>query len=150
MNSDKELGPGEANTRRRKRRQYLYYGVAILLGAGLGAILSQVERGEGSFFSSEIANLSLEPWVALVMVGLILFALLALPMWGFTQIDELLRDQNLVGMTGGCLAVLSGYPVWVMLYAGGFAEPPHAFGVFLLAFLGMAATFAYAKIRTRT
>lgn len=149
MKRDEQIGPGEANTRRRKRRQYVYYGVATVIGASLGAILSQVERGEGNFFSSDIANLSLEPWVALVMVGLILVALLALPLWGFTQIDELLREQNLVGMTGGCLAVLSGYPVWVMLHAGGFAEPPHAFGTFLLAFFGMAATFAYTKIRNR-
>ena len=148
MKRDNQIGPGEANTRRRKRRQYVFYGVAMLIVASLGAILSQVERGEGSFFSSDIANLTLEPWVALVMVGLILFALLALPLWGFTQVDELLREQNLVGMTGGCLAVLSGYPVWVMLYAGGFTEAPHAFGTFLLAFFGMAATFAYAKIRT--
>lgn len=148
MPRDDEIGSGEAHTRRRRRRQYAFYAVAGALGAGLGAILSAVERGEGSFFSSDFANLSLEPWVALAMAALVLFALLILPLWSYSKIDELLREQNLVGMTGGCLAVLSGYPVWLMLFAGGFVEAPHAFGVFLLGFFGMAATFAYAKIRT--
>lgn len=150
MKHDEQIGPGEANTRRRKRRQISFYGIALALSAALGVILSQLERGEGNFVSGDIANLSLEPWVALTLAGAMVIMLLFVPLWWSTQVDELLREQNLIAMTGGCAAVLCGYPVWMMLYAGGFAELPHAFGVYLIAFFGVAASFAYAKLRTRT
>ncbi len=148
MKQVRKIGPGEAQTRRRKRRQIYFYGTVLVLGFALGIVLANVERGQGNFVSGDIANLSLEPWVALTLAGMMLVMLLLVPLWWSSQFDELLREQNLIAMAGGCAAVLCGYPVWMLLYAGGFAELPHALGVYLIAFFGLAASFAYAKIRT--
>lgn len=142
------IGPGEAATRRRKRRQLAYFGVALALGAVIGSVMSASKQGSSSVFSADFADLTIDPVFALALSAAWLIAMLVLPLWGFTKIDEHARDQNLVGFTGGCLAVLAGYPVWAMLYAGGFAPYPHAFGVFAIGFLGMAASFAFAKLRS--
>lgn len=142
-------GPGEAVTRRRKRRQLAYFGVAVALGAVLGGVMAANKQGNSSVFSADFADLRLDPGFALALAAAWVLAMLALPLWGFTKIDEHARYQNLVGFTGGCLAVLAGYPVWAMLYAGGFAPYPHAFGIFAIGFLGMAASFAFAKLRDR-
>jgi len=142
-----DLGVGELRLRQRRRRQWFYYGVAVAAGLVLGLLLAFAEEGEGDFFSSDIANLSLEPGLSLALSGLCLFSFLALPLWGFSQIDEHLRQQNLIGFTGGALAALSGYPVWTLLYAGGLLPQPHAFGIFVLLFVGMIVSFAFAKVR---
>ena len=147
MTADRS-GPGEAVTRRRKWRQLAYFGVAVALGAVIGSVMSANKQGTSSVFSADFADLTIEPGYALALSAAWLLAMLALPLWGFVKIDEHARYQNLIGFTGGCLAVLAGYPVWAMLYAGGFAPYPHAFGVFAIGFLGMAASFAFAKLRS--
>ncbi len=149
MTDHMERNPGEANTRRRRRKKIYYMLFSAVLGGLLGFFLAMTEEGEGSFFSRDFANLSLDPTLALVFSAALIFAFVVLPIWGFTQIDELLREQNLIGMAGGLIAVIAGYPIWVMLYAGGFAPYPHALGVFLLAYIGMIAAFVYAKLRDR-
>ena len=141
------IGPGEANSRRRKRRQLIYFSVALVSGGIIGGALALLEEGEGNFMSRDFAGLSLDPPVALAIGAMWLASILGLTLWGFRQIDELLIRQNMIGYTGGCLAVLTGYPLWVLLYAGGMAELPHAFGVFMLGVISMTASFAYAKIR---
>jgi hypothetical protein len=63
------------------------------------------------------------------------------------MIDDYKREQNLIAFTGGCVSVLAGYPVWAVLYAGGFTSPPHAFGIFGIAYISMIASFLYARWR---
>jgi hypothetical protein len=70
---------------------------------------------------------------------------MALPLYGFTQIDEMKREYNLVAFTGGCIAVITGFPVWAILYAGGFVPAPHAFGVFAIAFVAMVISYPIAR-----
>lgn len=63
---------------------------------------------------------------------------------GLPQIDEHQVKNNLIGMTGGCIAVIAGYPVWAVLALGGFLPLP---SVFAIAFVSMAATFGIMKLR---
>ena len=147
MNDDTELSPGEAKTRQRRRRTIFYMAFSLILGMAIGLLLALTEEGEGSFFSSDFADLSLEPWIALAFAATFFLTFIVMPLWAFTQIDELLREQNLIGMAGGFIAVMSGYPIWVMLYAGGFAPYPHALGVFLMAYGGVVVSFLYVKLR---
>ncbi|MBX7481320.1 hypothetical protein [Qipengyuania qiaonensis] len=146
MTSDDQPGPGLRKTRKRRRRQLYYMGTAVVLGALIGALLAQPDS-ERSFFGPDVTGLTLDPMAAIGISALILFSLLIFPLWGFTQIDEHLREQNLIGSVGGTMAVLNGYPVWLMLYAGGFVDEPHAFGLFLLAFGGTIISFLVAKAR---
>jgi len=139
--------PGEARTRQRRRRQVLFCLVAVLFGFGIGAATGLFDEGDGNLFSGEWEALALPPWVALTLAVALALGFIALPLWGFTQIDDFKREINLVGYTGGCFAAIAGFPIWAVLYAGGFAPAPHAFGLWLLAFGGLLASYAFAWLR---
>jgi len=139
--------PGEARTRQRQRRQMLYFGIAALIGGAIGFATGFFDQGDGSLFDGNIAQLKLPPMLALGLVALLIGGFIVLPLWGFRMIDDYKREQNLIGFTGGCVSVLAGYPIWAVLYAGGFVAPPHAFGIFAIAYVSMAASFLYARWR---
>lgn len=142
-----ELGPGEARTRQRVRRQRLYLGLAALVGGAIGFATGFFDEGSGNIFSGDWEAMKLPPALALVLAGLLLGGFLVLPLSGFRMIDDYKREQNYVAFTGGCVSVLAGYPVWAVLHAGGFVPPPHAFGIFAIAYVAMALSFLYARWR---
>jgi hypothetical protein len=142
-----DLGPGEARTRQRQRKQNLYIGLAAVVGGVIGFFTGFFDQGDGSLFAGDWEHLKLPPALALLVAAMLLVGFLALPLYGFRMIDDYKREQNYVAFTGGCLAVLSGFPVWAVLYAGGFAPAPHAFGVFAIAFVAMMFSYLYARWR---
>ncbi|WP_017663966.1 hypothetical protein [Porphyrobacter sp. AAP82] len=144
---DEVLGPGETRTRQRQRRQIFYIGVAALFGGVIGFSTGFFDEGTGSLFSGDWENIKLPPALALGLVVLLLGGFLVLPLWGFRMIDDYKREHNFIGFTGGCVSVLAGYPIWAVLYAGGFAPPPHAFGIFGIAYVSMILAFLYARWR---
>jgi hypothetical protein len=139
--------PGEARTRQRQRRQMLYIGIAAAIGGVTGFATGFFDQGEGSLFAGDWEALKLPPALALMLAVTILGAFVVLPLWGFRMIDDYKREHNYIGFTGGCLSVLAGYPVWAVLYAGGFVPPPHAFGIFAIAYVSMTLAFLYARWR---
>lgn len=140
--------PGKARTRRRRRRQLLFLGIAGVIGGVLGGVVAGSDTGGSDLFSGNYAELAIEPRLAIVLALGFFFALVLLPLWGFTQIDELQREQNFIGFTGGCLAFLGAFPMWAMLHAGGHSGPPDAFGLFGIGFAGLMLSFLYAKFRS--
>lgn len=142
-----ELGPGEARTRQRRRRQMIYLGCAGIVGGLVGFAAGFFDQGDGNLFAGGWQDLKLPPLLAVGLAIMLLGGFLALPLYGFRLIDDYKREQNLVAFTGGCLSVLAGFPVWAVLHAGGFVPPPHAFGVFALAYVSMALSFLYARWR---
>ncbi len=144
----KGIGPGEARTRKRMRNQAVFMTFAAAMGGFIGFLTGYYDEGDGSLFNGDWEALSLEPTLAVGLAAALLFALLILPLVGFRMIDDFQREKNFVGFTAGCLAVLSGFPMWAMLYAGGFAPPPHAFGVFAIGFVSMLVGFAFAQFKT--
>ncbi|MFO6447262.1 hypothetical protein ACLBKU_08975 [Erythrobacter sp. NE805] len=141
------LGPGEARTRQRLRRQWIYLAVAVVLGGVLGGLTGFFDQSEGSSFLGDFAAMRLPAPLALALALGFLAALLALPLYGFRLIDDYKRERNLIAFTGGCLSVISGYPVWAVLHAGGFVPAPHAFGMFAIAYVSMILSFLYARWR---
>lgn len=139
--------PGEARTRARRNRKIAYLFVAAIIGAGIGAFLSGVESGEGDFLLGDIEALTMPVWAALALAVAFFVSLAALPLWGFTQLDDYQIRQNLIAYAGGCVAVVAGYPMWAVLAMGGLLPFPTAFGVFAMAFLATMVTFAAVKLR---
>lgn len=140
----KASGPGEARTHERNRRQIKVFAAALILGCAIGAITAVFDTGDGNLFRGDWEDLSLPPAAAIAAVVVILAALFALPIYGFTQIDDYQREHNYIAFTGGMIAVLVGFPVWAVLYAGGFTPPPHAFGIFMIGFFSMFVAYAFA------
>lgn len=146
MKSD-DLSPGEARTRQRQWRFVRYLSFAAMVGAAIGAITGAFDRGGGNLFSTDWDKIELHPAIAIVLAVLLLFGFALLPLYGFRTIDEFKREHNFIGFTGGCTAVLAGFPMWAVLHAGGLGSAPHPFGIWLLAFVGMIASFLYARWR---
>lgn len=142
-----EIGPGEARTRQRLRKQTLYFIVAAIIGGTIGGVTGFFDQGDGNLFSGGWENLELPPAVAIALAIGLLGGFLFLPLYGFKMIDDYKRERNFIGFTGGCVSVLAGYPVWAVLYAGGFVPPPHAFGIFGIAYVSMIIAFLYARWR---
>ena len=141
------LGPGEQRTRQRRRTQMLYIGFAAVVGGVIGFATGFFDQGDGSLFGGDWEQLKLPPLLAIAVAIMLLGGFIVLPLYGFRMIDDYKREQNLVAFTGGCLAVIAGFPVWAVLHAGGFAPPPHAFGIFALAYVSMILSFLYARWR---
>lgn len=141
------IGSGEARTRRRRRNQIIYLAIGAVAGGVIGAATGFFDQGDGNLFVGRWENLKLPAEAALGLAALLVGAFVALPLYGFRMIDDYKREQNLVAFTGGCLAVIAGYPVWAVLYAGGFVPPPHAFGIYAIAFVAMLGSFLFARWR---
>lgn len=147
VRNTRELGPGEARDRQRRRNQIIFLVVAGAIGGGIGFVTGFFDQGDGSLFSGDWDQLKLPPALALVIVVMLLIGLVALPLYGFRMVDDYKREQSLVAFAGGCLSVLAGFPVWAALYGGGFAPAPHAFGVFAIAYVSMLGSYAFARWR---
>ena len=141
------LGPGEQRTRRRQRNQTIYLAIGGVIGGVIGAAAGFFDQGNGNLFAGNWQALKLPPALALGLVVLLLAGFIGLPLYGFARIDDYKREHNLIGFTGGCLAVIAGFPVWAVLHAGGFVPPPHAFGIFAIAYVAMIVSFFYARWR---
>lgn len=141
------LGPGETRTRARQRRYIAFATLSGVLGALTGFLTGFFDRGHGSLFMGDWDALALDPGLALLLAALLLIGFLALPLWGFTMVDELKREHSLVAYAGSGMAVLAAFPVWAALHAGGFVPAPHAFGIFAICFAAMALSYLYARWR---
>jgi len=140
---------GELKTRRRKRRDLAIITCAALLGGVIGGLVATNDKGTGSLFDGSWDKLVFDPGVSIALAIALALALIALPLWCFTLVDELVREQNLVGFTGGAVAVLGLTPVWAVLHAGGFLPMPTAAGIWLLTFIASMATFGFVWLRDR-
>lgn len=144
---ESKFGPGEARTRQRQRRQMVFLGLAALIGGLTGLATGLFDQGNGNLFGGDWEQLKLPPMLALGLAVMLIGGFVVLPLWGFRMIDDYKREHNYIGFTGGCLSVLAGYPIWAVLYAGGFTPPPHAFGIFAIAYVSMIAAFLFARWR---
>lgn len=142
-----EMGPGEARTRQRRRNQLVYIAIATIFGGTIGFATGFFDQGNGNLFAGDWEDLKLPPLLALTIAVLLLGAFVGLPLYGFRMIDDYKREQNFIAFTGGCLSVIAGFPIWAALYAGGFAPPPHAFGIFAIAYVSMLVSFGFARWR---
>lgn len=142
-----ELTPGEARTRQRQRRQVIYIAIAAVSGGAIGFATGFYDQGDGNLFGGDWEELSLPPAVAIGVAVGVVASFLGLPLYGFRQIDDYKREHNLIAFAAGMLAVLTAFPMWAALYAGGFAPPPHAFGLYAIGFVSMFVGFGIARWR---
>jgi hypothetical protein len=120
---------------------------SCVLGGVLGAMVSGANKGQGHLFGDPTL-LKLDPGMAIVIAIAFAAAMVGLPLYFYSKVDELKVRQNLQGMTGGCLAVLGGYPAWQSLAAGGLLPQPTAVGMFALCYFAMLVVFLVMRFRS--
>ncbi|MEL6488299.1 MAG: hypothetical protein AAFQ13_14290 [Pseudomonadota bacterium] len=144
-----EEHPGEARMKARRRREIITYVFAGGLGGVIGAIVTLADQGDGNLFNGDWERFALDPTIAVILAITLVLALIALPLWVFGLTDELVQKRNLIGYTGGSMAVMGGVPAWAVLHAGGLAPFPTAAGAWAIGFFATMAAFAYAWISSR-
>lgn len=143
--TDPDLGAGEARLRKRERVQVITMFAAAAVAAGIGFFTAYFDKGDGNLFAGDWDKLKLSPALALLIASLSLTVFLMVPMLTMRKADDYQREVSLIAFTGGFFGVFAGFPVWAVLYAGGFVPPPHAFGVFAIGYVAMLASFLYAR-----
>lgn len=144
-----DLSPGEARTRKRQRREMITYTIAALVGGVIGFLVAVADKGEGDLFSGDWDKLVLDPVIAVILAIAVVVGVIIMPAWSFTVSDELVRERNYIGYTGGGMAVMGLVPAWALLHAGGLVSAPTAPGAWAIGFFVTMATFAVAWFRTR-
>lgn len=145
--TEMEAGPGEMRAKKRVRGQIVYVAFGAVLGGVIGFLTGFFDQGDGNLFAGDWDKLALDPILAIGLAVFLLIVFLALPLWGFSMLDDYQRENNYIAFTGGCLSVLASFPVWAVLYAGGYAPAPHAFGIFAIAYFSMIVAYLYARFK---
>lgn len=145
--TDRPPGPGELAARKRDRFLATVLAGCAVVGGALGGVLGVYDTRGSAFVDP--GRLTLPPAVAVALAVGLACALIAVPLYMFTKVDEMKVRRNLRSMTGGCLAVLGLYPAWQMLAAGRLMPQPSALGIFAICYVATIGTFAILQLRGR-
>lgn len=145
--TDPNLGTGEARLRKRERVQVITMFAAAAVAGGIGFLTGYFDEGDGNLIFGDWDKLKLSPPLALLIAALSIAVFLIVPIQNLKKADDYQREVSLIAFTGGFFGVTAGFPVWAVLYAGGFVPPPHAFGVFAIGYVAMLVSFLYARWR---
>jgi drug/metabolite transporter (DMT)-like permease len=140
-------GPGEARLQKRQRIQVITMFAAAAVAGGIGFLTGYFDEGDGNLLAGDWNKLKLSPALAVLIAALCVAVFLIMPIRDMRKADDYQREVSLIAFTGGFFAVATGFPVWAVLHAGGFVPPPHAFGIFALAYVAMCGSFLFARWR---
>ena len=135
-------GPGERLQRRRQRRMLTAKGALFTFGLVAGLLV-------GFYLATDDFDLA-TPWPPVVAATLAILYVVALfggaSLMG-RNIDEVerLRSYRSIAFAGATYLVL--YPVWFLLWKGGFAEEPAHWALFLIFWASLLVSSAYYRIR---
>jgi hypothetical protein len=123
------IGEGERREASRRRWRYVVTGALFTTGLVIGLLIEDHEGASGTAISGWT------PAIALI-VGAVFLAAVTIGTIVYNRItDEMERQRNARAAVIGGNAFLIGYPLWYLLWKGGFvAEPVH--WIMFLAFLG--------------
>lgn len=138
-------GPGEARLRKKQRAQIIVMGIGAMLGGAIGFMTGFFDKGDGNLFAGDWDELKLSPELSLLIAALSIIVFLLMPIRSLQKADDYNREVSLTAFTGGWLAVVTAFPVWAALHAGEFVPPPHAFGLFAIAYAGMLVSLLRSR-----
>lgn len=77
--TDKELSPGEARMRVRKRREIITYAAAAVIGATIGVLMVVANNGEGDLYSGEWDKIVIDPAIAIALAIALIVGVIIMP-----------------------------------------------------------------------
>lgn len=136
-------GPGEARERARFRRRNIVFGAIFVAGLFSGFYIGHQEAervfagGEGPW----------SPTVALVLAGTYLLAIVAGSLLLQGSMDELERHNGYKAGTFAAAVYIVLYPIWFLLWKGGFVAEPIHWVVFVIFWLSLLAGHLWYRFR---
>jgi hypothetical protein len=137
-----ELSPGEAAERARKQRIWTIIGGLFVAGMAVGFLTARFEVGDGGLLEA-----NLPPTFALIAALFTGAVLIGGSLLFHRRIDEVERRHNMLAGTIGANALLVGYPIWFILWKGGWVPEPQHWMLFAMVYLVVTTTYLWSKFR---
>jgi len=147
--ADQATLTGEEKIARRSRRYRNIVIASGLFGGIIGFSLGFFDLGNGNLLTGQTEALRLPPAIAVLIAFGFLIGFVIWPLYSLSKIDEHQQRNNMISMSAGWFAMIGAYPIWQSLAAGGFAEQPTAFGVFLVGLAFTIITIIMTRLRNR-
>ena len=136
-------GPsGEARLRQHERRIRAVKAGLFLTGL-LAGLITGVLVGETGFAPDA-------RWPAPLAIGLVATFLVAMALGGLLLhrlYDEVERQIQYKAVAGAALVYAIGYPVWFVLWKGGFVPEPSHWTLFLAFYTALAGSYLFYRVR---
>jgi MFS family permease len=136
------LSAFERLERARRRRRFAIVGALALVGGIGGGIVGARE-------SDRLFDLA-HPWPPLLCLVLAALLLVAVAVGNFLlrgQIDEVERLAKLKATHAGASLFLVGYPIWFLLWKGGFLPEPQHLVLYAAVMVAMLLASLYYRFR---
>jgi hypothetical protein len=137
-----EPGAGEELERVQRRRVFTVKGALFVVGLFSGAYVGYSVASQGFDFSA--------PWspTACLVLAAVFLAAMAWGSFGLSKsIDEHERQNAYKAAAFAGSAYLVIYPVWFLLWKGGFVGEPIHWALFVLFWLALAGASIYYRFR---
>lgn len=140
--ADGEAGDGERREAAMRRRRAWTIGALVAVGGVSGFYVGFNEARTffdgGSFWT---------PTVSLVLSGLFLLAIIGGTIFLQSTMDEVERDRGYKAAAAAGAAFLIVYPLWFLLWKGGFVPEPIHWVLFLLFWVTLALASIWYRFR---
>ena len=141
--TDRMPGPGEARERARLRRRLAIIGTVVVAGFFSGVYVGYGEAG--AIFHGGDGPWS--PVVSLVLAGVYLAAIVIGGVALQADMDELDRDTSYKATAVAGAVYITLYPLWFLLWKGGFVREPIHWLVFIAFWASLAAAHLWYRFR---
>jgi hypothetical protein len=143
MRDSAERGEGERRDSARRRKRWLIIGSLAVAGFFPGLYL-------GSNDGAALTKINSETWsptLVAVLVGLYLVAIVGggLLLRGVT--DEVERQNGYKAASFAGMALMLVYPIWFLLWRGGFVPEPIHWVLFVIFWLSLALASLWYRFR---
>jgi hypothetical protein len=143
MRSEAPLGEGERRDAARRRKRWLILAAIAVLG-GVPAYYVGYQDGRAL---AQSRPLIWSPTLAAALAGLYLVVMIGGSLLLHTVTDELDRQRGYKAASLAGLTLMLVYPIWFLLWRGGFVPEPVHWMLFALFWLSLALATLYYRFR---
>jgi hypothetical protein len=136
-------GEGERHESARRRKRWLIVGVLAVAGFVPGLYLGY---NDGAAFAEGRSGVW-SPTLCLGLIGLYLAAVIGGGILLSNVSDEVERQNSYKAASFAGMALMVVYPVWFLLWRGGFVSEPVHWMLFLLFWLSLALASVFYRFR---
>ncbi len=137
-----DRGVGERQERAKRNRTWTYYAALALAGGVVGFVFAQYET-DGAVW----ADGTIPPTVAVGLALVTAVAIIGGCIFMKRRMDEVELQNNLYAGAAASIIVMTGYPVWYLLWKGQLVPEPSHRIMFAALYLVMVVTYLIRKFR---